>query len=104
MSSLSKDDVEHVAKLSNLSLSEEEVSTFQKQLSEVVNYIDDLNQVDVSGVEPTSQTTGLHNVTRADEVNPTRVLSQEEAVSQAENSHNGFFKVPPVILKTYDDQ
>lgn len=104
MSSLTKDDVKHVAKLSNLPITDKEVDTFQQQLTEVISYIEELEEVDVTDVEPTSQTTGLVNVTRADEVNVTRTLSQNEAVSTTENSHNGFFKVPPVILKSYDDQ
>ena len=103
MSSLSKDDVKHVARLSNLTLTDDQVTTYQEQLSDVVNYIEELQEVDVANTEPTSQTTGLVNVTREDEVNPTRTFSQNEATSEAEHTHNGFFKVPPVITKSYDD-
>jgi aspartyl-tRNA(Asn)/glutamyl-tRNA(Gln) amidotransferase subunit C len=104
MSGLSKDEVKHVAKLSNLSLNNDEISTYQKQLSEVISYIEELKEVDVEGVEPTSQTTGLVNVNRSDEVNPLRILSQEDATSQANESHNGYFVVPAVITKEHDDR
>jgi aspartyl-tRNA(Asn)/glutamyl-tRNA(Gln) amidotransferase subunit C len=104
MSSLTKDDVKHIAKLSSLPLTNDQIITNQKQLSEIVNYVEELQEVDVSETEPTSQTTGLVNVTREDEINPVRMFSQEEATSEAEHAHNGFFKVPPVITKSYDDQ
>lgn len=104
MSNLSKEEVKHVAKLSDLPLTEEEISTYQKQLSEVINYIEELKEVDVERVEPTSQTTGLVNVTRKDQVNPLRVLSQEEATSLAHKEHNGYFVVPAVITKEHDDR
>lgn len=104
MAKLTIDEVKHVAKLSNLPLTENEISTFQKQLSKVVNYIEELQEVDITSVEPTSQTTGLVNVTREDKVNPTRTLSQEESISQSVDTHNGYFKVPAVIAKQYDDR
>jgi aspartyl-tRNA(Asn)/glutamyl-tRNA(Gln) amidotransferase subunit C len=104
MAHLTIDEVKHVAKLSNLTLDDKEIETYLKQLSEVINYIEELQEVDVEGVEPTSQTTGLVNVTRNDEVNESRILSQEEATSQAGNSHDGYFLVPAVIEKEYDDR
>lgn len=104
MSKLSADEVKHVAKLSNLNLEEDEISTLQKQLSSVIDYIEELQEVDVEGVEPTSQTTGLINVTREDHVNPERVLSQENATLEADKVHNGYFVVPAVINKEQDDR
>lgn len=104
MSKLTADEVKHVAKLSNLPLNDEEIETYQKQLSEVINYIEELKEVDVENVEPTSQTTGLINIIREDKVNETRVLSQDEALSQAEKVHDGSFVVPAVIAKEHDDR
>ena len=66
MSKLSRDDVLQLAALSRLRLSDEEVERLQVELSEILNYVDVLNKVDVTGLEPTYQVTGLKNVTRAD--------------------------------------
>ena len=104
MAKLTIDEVKHVAKLSNLSMNDEEIATYQKQLSEVINYVEELQEVDVEGVEPTNQTTELINVTRSDEINPTRVLDQESAITEADQAHNGYFVVPAVITKEYDDR
>lgn len=90
-----KFDISHVAKLANLPLSDEEKKKFEKQLGETIEYIESLNDVKTDGVEPTSQVTGLENVTREDEVKPS--LSQEEALSNARQTHNGFFKVKGIL-------
>ena len=90
-----KFDISYVAKLANLPLSSEEKKKFEKQLEETIQYIDSLNEVDTKGIEPTSQVTGLENVTREDEVKPS--LTQEEALSNAKSTHNGFFKVKGIL-------
>lgn len=68
MTQLTQAQVRHVAKLARLQLSEEEVDKFSKQLSTVFEYMDVLKEVNIEGVEPTAQTTGLENVTRQDVV------------------------------------
>ena len=98
MGKLSKSDVEHVASLAKLKLSPQEILKYQKQLSEIVSYVSELSGVDTSNVEPTSQTTGLTNVVRLDEPK-TEGLTQEEALSGTENTHNGYFVVPQVFDK-----
>ena len=90
-----KIDVAHVAKLANLPLSEAEKKKFEKQLGETLEYVSQLNEIDTKGVEPTSQVTGLENVTREDEVKPS--LTQEEVLKNAKSTHNGFFKVPAIL-------
>lgn len=62
MGIISKNDVKHVAKLAKLELSDHEINKFSKQLSEIVTYVKELEKVDTSKVEPTSQTTGLENI------------------------------------------
>jgi aspartyl-tRNA(Asn)/glutamyl-tRNA(Gln) amidotransferase subunit C len=99
MGSLSKKDVEHVARLARLKLTPAEIAKFQKQLSEVVAYVGELSGVDTSEIEPTSQTTGLTNVARNDEVN-SKGLSLSEALSGTEKTHNDYFVVPQLIDKT----
>jgi aspartyl-tRNA(Asn)/glutamyl-tRNA(Gln) amidotransferase subunit C len=90
-----KINISHVAKLANLRITKDEEVTFEAQLSSVLTYIERLNEVDTRDVEETSQVTGLENVLRKDEALPS--LSQEEALSQAEHTHNGFFAVKGVF-------
>lgn len=82
-------DIKHIAKLANLPLTADETIKFQEQLSEIVGYINDLNQIDTKNVPPTAQVTGKTNEFRQDEVTPS--LSQEDALKNAPKSHNGFF-------------
>ena len=97
MGKLTKKDIKHVAKLSNLKLSLNEISAFEKELSSVISYIENLNEVDISGVEPTSQTTGLINVLREDEIRGDDMLSVDEVISGTNKTHNNLFKVPMVL-------
>ncbi len=60
-------DVEHIAKLARIELNDKEKEKLAKEMSSIFGYIDKLNEVDVSGVEPTAQVTGLENVFRKDE-------------------------------------
>ena len=68
MSKLSKDDILKLARLARLRLSEAEVEKYQKELSAILEYVAHLDAVDTTGLEPTSQVTGLTNVARKDEV------------------------------------
>ena len=90
-----KFDITHVAKQANLTLTDEEKTKFEKQLEETVDYIEGLSEVDTDGIEPTSQVTGLENVTREDEITPS--LSQEEALKNAKSTHKGYFKVKGIL-------
>lgn len=90
-----KINVSHIAKLANLPLSDEETKKFDKQLSEVLQYIEKLNELDTKNVEPTSQVTGLENVLRSDETASS--LTQEQALSNAPKQYNGFFEVKGIL-------
>ena len=90
-----KINVKHIAKLANLPLSEKEEKKFEKQLSEILSYVEKLNEVDVEKVMETSQITELENVTRED--NSSFSLTQEEVLSNSKNNHNGMFKVKKVL-------
>jgi aspartyl-tRNA(Asn)/glutamyl-tRNA(Gln) amidotransferase subunit C len=68
MSKLTKDDVLKLASLSRLRLSKEEVKKFQIELSEILDYVEHLDNADTKGLEPTYQVTGLKNISREDEV------------------------------------
>lgn len=103
MAQLSLHDLTHIAKLASLPLSDADMKTLTPQLSNIISHIDELSEVDTTGVEPTSQTTGLENVFREDEIDPTRTLSAEEAVSGTENTHNGYIVVPMVLEEKKDE-
>jgi aspartyl-tRNA(Asn)/glutamyl-tRNA(Gln) amidotransferase subunit C len=66
MADLTRDDVLKLAQLARLDLADDEVETFKNELDEILQYVEMLDNVDVSGLEPTSQVTGLVNVTRDD--------------------------------------
>lgn len=92
-----KINVVHVAKLANLPLKKEEISKFEKQLSEILTYIEKLQEVDTRNIETTSQVTGLENITRQDGTTPS--LTQEEALSNTISQHNGLFKVKAILTE-----
>lgn len=88
-------DVEHVAKLAKLKLSQTEKRKFQKELDKIIKYIDQLNQVDTENVPPTSHVIPMKNVLREDKVKSS--LTQEEALANAPDKKDGYFRVPKVI-------
>ena len=92
---IEKKEVEHVAHLARLVFSEEEKELFGKQLSTILTYIDKLNQLDTSTVEPTTHVVPIHNVFREDEVRPS--LLSESALSNAPDQSEGFYRVPKII-------
>ncbi|HYR57310.1 MAG TPA: Asp-tRNA(Asn)/Glu-tRNA(Gln) amidotransferase subunit GatC [Chthoniobacteraceae bacterium] len=88
-------DVRYTAQLARLNLSEDEVAKFQAQLTQVLEYVEKLKRVDVSGVEPTAHATEVFNVFRADETRPW--FTPEEALANAPRHANQLFIVPKVI-------
>lgn len=68
MTELTREDVLKLARLARLQLSDEEVAAYQRELAAILAYVEQLNSVDISGLEPTSQVTGLTNIMRDDEV------------------------------------
>lgn len=94
-----KIDVAKVAKLANLTLSPDEENEFNKQLNDVVGYIEKLNSIDTSTVEPTAQVTGLKNRLRNDSFTDDS-FSQDEALSGGKKMHNGLFVVDKLVDTT----
>lgn len=88
-------DVQYVAHLARLQLTPEEEQTFGAQLGQVLDYIEKLKQVDVSGIEPTPHPVPMVNVTRPDEVRPS--LPNEAALRNAPARANGLFIVPKIV-------
>jgi aspartyl-tRNA(Asn)/glutamyl-tRNA(Gln) amidotransferase subunit C len=95
VTTISEEQVRHVAKLARLALTDEEITLFQKQLSDILTYVETLNRLDTSGVDPTSHVLDIRNVLRKDAVRPS--LSAEEAVANAPDRRDGFFRVPKII-------
>ncbi len=83
-------DVAHVAKLANLTLKPGDEKKFQKQFEETLKTVSIINELDTSGVEPTSQVTGLVNVVRQDEIDPSRILPPPKG-------NNGYFVTPAIF-------
>jgi len=92
---LIKEEVIKIAQLARISLTEAEVEKFQKELSTVLDYVDELKQVNVDGLEEVSQVTGLVNVQREDKVVATE--NREESLSQAPELKDGFYKVKAIL-------
>lgn len=88
-------DVEKIASLARLEMGEAEAASYGAQLSNILNYIEKLNELDTSEVRPTSNVVGLNNVTRSDKA--ARSLEQTEALFNAPDPSKGFYRVPKII-------
>lgn len=93
--SVTINDVEHVAALARLSFSDEEKVKLTEQLNTILTYMEELNTLDTSAVEPLSHVIELQNVFRDDQRQP--CISREEALQNAPVKSEKFFKVPKVI-------
>ncbi len=93
--SLTTADVEHVGRLARIRLSAQEVEELRVQLSAILDYMDMLQEVDVEGVPPTAQVTGLTSVMRPDEVYST--LPREDVLANAPEHQEGMFRVKAVF-------
>ena len=96
MSTITNDDVRHLAQLSSLQMSDAEVESLRADIEKIINYINKLDELDTDGVEPTYQVTGLQNVWRDDEIIDSSVSRQQLLALAAEQSDN-CVKVPKVL-------
>jgi aspartyl-tRNA(Asn)/glutamyl-tRNA(Gln) amidotransferase subunit C len=96
MSKLEIKDVEHIAKLSRLELTSAEKEKFAEQLSDILSYVDLLNEVDTANIEPTAQVTGLENVMVEDKIEESGVTYQD-IEKNAPEVEGGAYKVPGVF-------
>jgi len=90
-----KMDIEKVAKLARLELSEEEKKRFGEQLEQILAYMEQLNRLDTQGVEPTSHAIPIANVFREDKVKPS--FPKEEVLGISPAQEDDHFKVPRII-------
>ncbi len=88
-------DVEYVARLARMRLTEEEKKLFSKQMEDIFSYLDKLNELDTTGVEPTSHVIDRKNVFREDQAKPS--LPKEEILAGAPDASDECFIVPKII-------
>lgn len=93
--SVTRKEVEYIAQLARLKFKDEELENFTNQLNEILNYVEKLNELDTDKIEPLSHPVENKNVFRNDELKPSTLT--EEALKNAPDSTEEFFKVPKVI-------
>ncbi len=95
MTKITPDEVRRIAALANIGLNEDEIEPITLELGRIVQFIEQLQQVDTTGVVPTDQVTGLVDVLRPDEVRSG--LTREQLLANAPDQQDGFFKVKRVL-------
>lgn len=95
MTQITRDDVLHLAQLSSLQLSDEEITSLGADLTNIIGYIEQLAELDTTGVEPTYQVTDLNNVWRNDEIK--LGVDPAELVALAPEAQSNQIKVPKVL-------
>ena len=88
-------EIEHVAQLARLSFDPDEIRDFARQLNDILGYIGKLEELDTSGIRPTTHALELTNAFREDEPRPS--LPVDKALSNAPEHEKGLFVVPKII-------
>lgn len=94
---LSKEDILHLGTLASLKLSDEEVIQYQKQLTETLAYVENLNELDTKEIKATDHTTNVTNVFFEDGTENTRQFTPEEALKNAPQRKGNYFVVPRIM-------
>ncbi|MCD4783620.1 MAG: Asp-tRNA(Asn)/Glu-tRNA(Gln) amidotransferase subunit GatC [Candidatus Eremiobacteraeota bacterium] len=95
--SITVDEVRHMAHLCRLQLSPEDIDRFTGELGEIIDYVNQIQKLETSGIDPTFQTAPLSNIFRKDVIK--KSLSPEEVLSNAPDRENDYFKMPPIMGK-----
>ena len=93
--SVSKEDVKHIAKLSKLNLTQEELEKYTNELSSIVDFANELSNINVEGIKPTAHILDIKNVFRKDEVKEFKDI--DGLMQNAPDKERGMFKIPKVI-------
>ena len=96
MTQISTDDVRHLAQLSNIQLSDDEMVGLKEDIANILGYVEQLGELDTENVEPTYQVTDLENIWREDEVEDSTV-AREQLLDLAPEAHEHQVKVPKVL-------
>jgi len=95
---ISKEQIEHIAKLARIELTEEEKGKFTKELSSILDYFEKLNKVDTSKIEGISQVTGLEDVMREDDAPKIKGSEiRNKILEQAPRKKGDYFQVPKIL-------
>jgi aspartyl/glutamyl-tRNA(Asn/Gln) amidotransferase C subunit len=97
MSDITSSTVHHIAALANIPVSPDEEQKLAEGFTTTMDVVDQLKIADTSNTQPLHQVTGLLNVLREDEVDESRMFTQEQACMNAKQSHNGFIVVPQIL-------
>lgn len=97
MTKISTDIVKHISQLAKIPISEKEKRNLAEGFNKALAVVDELFKVNVEGIEPTHQVTGLKNILREDKVDEKKKLTQEQALSNTKNKHNGYFVTDQVL-------
>src|SRR5574341_1467097 len=92
---ISREEVEHIAKLARLQLTEDEIKRFQIELGKILEYFDQLKKLDTENVPPMTHAVPIENVFREDQIQPS--LSVEETLQNAPEKKDSYFQVPKVV-------
>ena len=92
---LSLDEVRHIAQLSRLAISEDETELYAPQLSKIIDYVEQLNNIDTSTIEPTSHIIPLNNVMADDILGDS--LPRLEALKNTPDTTGKFYRIPKII-------
>lgn len=93
--SITRQDIDHVAKLARLALTEEERQLFTGQMGAILAYVETLNELNTDDVQPTSHAVPMQNAFRPDVVAPS--IGHDRALANAPDTNETYFRVPPVI-------
>ncbi|OGZ17443.1 MAG: asparaginyl/glutamyl-tRNA amidotransferase subunit C [Candidatus Nealsonbacteria bacterium RBG_13_36_15] len=94
---ISKKEVEHIAKLARLGVSQKEVNKFQKELSKILDYFKKLEEMDISDVEPTSHSVLLENIKREDKADPQEIETKKDLLEAVPKEKEGYIKVKSIL-------
>jgi aspartyl-tRNA(Asn)/glutamyl-tRNA(Gln) amidotransferase subunit C len=92
---INQQDVEHVARLARLSLNPDDLKTMTGQMDAILGYVDKLNELDTTGIEPMAHAVPMSNAFREDQI--TEPIGVERALQNAPNRSDNYFKVPKII-------
>ncbi len=92
---ISKEEVEHVARLARLEVTEAEKEAFSQQLSSILSYFEQLKGVETTGVEPTATVLEQTNIFREDQVRPS--MAPDKVLANAPDHEEGYFRVPKIL-------
>ncbi len=99
MATIDQNTIKHVAQLANIPITPSETESFTHDFIKTLEVVNQLQKISVQDVTTTHQVTNLKNVLRDDEINHAKMLTQEQALANAKNTHQGYFVVPRILTK-----